>query len=320
MFKEQKQQMIEKAQRMANMTYGVIARSCNKLMIGKTFWKSLALPSILYGANIFYITEEEVKKLEMIENGVYRQILGAPRYTANCALRGEIGASTMKTRVMKGHLQYVRSTLQGNNQLLKEVIETQLEEKSTKWAKMINAHLETLNLSQKDLRDLKKEELNQNMIRWDDKRWKEEVETKTSLRIYKRWKLKVKEDDVYDNTPQSRILFQARTNTLPLNSRKRFTKEKTNCVLCDEQNEDLKHFLLECPILSEIREKCPELQQPYWEDKEEVIMKFLFDDNRKHMEDKKQILYSMWKLRYRRQKEKELNTIMHPIPTHSAIA
>ena len=50
--------MIEKAQRMANMTYGVVARCCNKLLIGKTFWKTLALPSILYGVNTFYITEE----------------------------------------------------------------------------------------------------------------------------------------------------------------------------------------------------------------------------------------------------------------------
>ena len=113
--------MIEKAQRMANMTYGMVARSCNKLMIGKVFWKSLALPSILYGANVFIITDVEMKKLGKIENGVYRQMLGAPRYTAKCALR-EVGASMMKTRIIKGHLQYVRSTLQGTNQLLREVI------------------------------------------------------------------------------------------------------------------------------------------------------------------------------------------------------
>ncbi|XP_043202706.1 uncharacterized protein LOC122370834 [Amphibalanus amphitrite] len=289
-----------------SLTYGVVARSCNKLLIGKTFWKSLALPSILYGVNIFHVTEEEVKKLEVIENGVYRQILGAPKYTANCALRGEIGASAMKTRVIKGHLQYVRSTLQGNNQLLKEVIETQLEEKGTKWARMIITHLETLNLNQGDLRNMKKEELNKKMISWDDKRWKEEVETKTSLKVYKRWKLKIKEDDVYDNTPQSRILFQARTDTLPLNARKKFTKERTNCALCEAENEDINHFLLECPVLNEVRVNHRELQQPYLEDKEEVIMRFLFDKERRNMEEKKQILYSMWTLRTKRQKE--LNT------------
>ena len=49
---------------MANKTYGMVARSCNKLMIGKVFWKSLALPSILYGANVFIITDVEMKKLE----------------------------------------------------------------------------------------------------------------------------------------------------------------------------------------------------------------------------------------------------------------
>ena len=64
MYKAQKRHMIEKAQRMANMTYGMVARSCNKLMIGKVFWKSLALPSILYGANAFIITDVEMEKLE----------------------------------------------------------------------------------------------------------------------------------------------------------------------------------------------------------------------------------------------------------------
>ena len=149
MYKAQKRHMIEKAQRMANMTYGMVARSCNKLMIGKVFWKSLALPSILYGANVFIITDVEMKKLEKIENGVYRQMLGAPRYTAKCALRGEVGASMMKTRIINGHLQYVRSTLQGTNQLLREVMETLMGEKRTKWAKMTKAYLDTVNLKRK---------------------------------------------------------------------------------------------------------------------------------------------------------------------------
>ena len=106
------------------------------------------------------------------------------------------------------------------------------------------------------------------MISWDDERWKGEVETKTSLKVYKRWKLKIKEDDIYDNTPQSRILFQAMTDTLPLNARKRFTKERIHCDLCEAENEDINRFLLECPTLSEVRVKRHELQKPYLENKE----------------------------------------------------
>ena len=51
-FNEHKKNMINKARMLGNQTYPVIAKSCNKVMIGKTFWKSLALPAILYGVDI----------------------------------------------------------------------------------------------------------------------------------------------------------------------------------------------------------------------------------------------------------------------------
>ena len=72
LFSKQKKDMITKAQKMANMTYGIIGKSCKKLMIGKVYWKSLALPSILYGGNIISLTEQDINKLQVIENGVYR--------------------------------------------------------------------------------------------------------------------------------------------------------------------------------------------------------------------------------------------------------
>ena len=33
----------------------VIAKSCNKLMTGKTYWKSAALPAILHGTEVIYL-------------------------------------------------------------------------------------------------------------------------------------------------------------------------------------------------------------------------------------------------------------------------
>ena len=46
-FKTQRQHILEKAKKMANLTYCIIEKSCNKLLIGKTYRKSI-LPSILY--------------------------------------------------------------------------------------------------------------------------------------------------------------------------------------------------------------------------------------------------------------------------------
>ena len=122
-FKAQKEKIMEKARKMANMTYSVIAKSCSKLLIGKTYWKSVALPSILYGINIMDITNTDIRKLQSIENGVFRQILGAPGYAQEEALRGEIGASSMKTRLREGQLKFLRYAMEGRNDLLRRIAE-----------------------------------------------------------------------------------------------------------------------------------------------------------------------------------------------------
>ena len=69
-------------------------------------WKSVVLPSILFGVDVFSVTKKEIKKLQRLDNNVYRSILGAPRDAAVPTLRGEIGSSEMKSRIMKGKLQY----------------------------------------------------------------------------------------------------------------------------------------------------------------------------------------------------------------------
>ena len=59
------------------MTYSIIEKSSNKLMIGKTYWKNVAIPSILYGSSVVNFSDTDIEKLQRIENVVYRQILGA---------------------------------------------------------------------------------------------------------------------------------------------------------------------------------------------------------------------------------------------------
>ena len=65
-FKTQRQHILEKAKKMANLTYCIIEKSCNKLLIGKTYWKSIILPSILYGTNIINLSEDDTYKSSKI--------------------------------------------------------------------------------------------------------------------------------------------------------------------------------------------------------------------------------------------------------------
>ena len=105
-WKKQKEEMGKRANRLCNQTYSIIGKSCNKLLIGKTYWKSVALPSILYGTAIIKMNNTDIQKLQRYENKVYRQILAAPKYTPICCLKKEIGASYMSTRIKKIKLNY----------------------------------------------------------------------------------------------------------------------------------------------------------------------------------------------------------------------
>ena len=65
-----KREMMGKNLKIANMVNSVNTKSCNRLLIGKTYWKNIALPAILYGSNIINVTESEVEELQRIENSV----------------------------------------------------------------------------------------------------------------------------------------------------------------------------------------------------------------------------------------------------------
>ena len=66
----QKEDIFIKAERMANLTYLIIAKSCNKILIGKTFWKSVALPGVLYGSSVVNFTKTDIAKLQRLENSI----------------------------------------------------------------------------------------------------------------------------------------------------------------------------------------------------------------------------------------------------------
>ena len=122
LYEGQRRKMLEKGKKMSNMTYSVIEKSCHRVVVGKAYWKSVVLASVMYGAEIVDVREEEIEKLQRQENVTMRRILGAPKYASVAAMRGEIGIGTMKSRMVRGRLQYVRRKIRGDNMLVKGVL------------------------------------------------------------------------------------------------------------------------------------------------------------------------------------------------------
>ena len=76
-FERQKNEMLKK--RMSVMTNSVIEKSCHRVMMGKTYWKGVVLPSALYGAEVIDMKGEEIDILQKAENTAMRKILRAPK-------------------------------------------------------------------------------------------------------------------------------------------------------------------------------------------------------------------------------------------------
>ena len=143
-FKLHKEEWLNKARHRSNLMHAVIAKSCNKILIGKTYWKNAALPSIMHGTEIVCFTEKQISDLQTEENKAFRYNVNARKCTAISALRSEMGASLQKTRDMKTKILFLRHILTDNN-LMKEILIHQLEaKKPTKWIKQIKEYLEEL--------------------------------------------------------------------------------------------------------------------------------------------------------------------------------
>ena len=289
-FKKHKETKLKLAQKLSNTTYSVINRSCNRLLIGKTFWKNVALPSILYGSAVIEWNKKEEQQLQTIQNAVSRKILNAPKYATVCSMRGDIGMSMMRTRLIQLRVGYVANRLTKGNSLIRGVMEKLTN--GGAYDKILKKQSEELQIDKQVLITLQKTDLKRRIYRWDTEKWQQELDKKKTMHIYKEYKKEIKEEE-YENDFESTLWYRARANCLKLEDKNRETNKE--CKLCGEEIENLEHFLLKCGRLETIRTQDIRLQKPHNENVNEVIGEFLFTKD--DINTKKEILKKMWQKR-----------------------
>ena len=94
------------------------------MLKGKTFWKGLVIPNILYANDVIVFNKTELNNLQTSDNKAYRQILQVPNFTATAFLRGEVGASCSQSRDMKSKILFLKHSLEENKYaLLADMVE-----------------------------------------------------------------------------------------------------------------------------------------------------------------------------------------------------
>ena len=116
MFEKQREVMVSKAKSLSMLTYSVVARSCHKVMIGKSFWKGVALPRILFVEEVVNLRKVDRVEIQRRENGAMRSMLEAPGAVAIAGMRGEVGIGTVESRVARCRIQYLRRVSAGREQ------------------------------------------------------------------------------------------------------------------------------------------------------------------------------------------------------------
>merc|ERR1711874_706091 len=287
-FEMENKKLLEKAEEKVNALLAQIKKSADKVIVGKATWKLMAIPAILFGRAVITTNKAHIEKLQRLENKVWRYLLGIGGYAAIEALRGEIGASMVKSRIMETMLAYVVDTLAGKFQEVKKMMLHTITKGKGRWYKAINEYSTELNLSWDDLKELDKTTLKSMIKSYDTDKWEEGMTRKVSLRYYIQEKKKIKYEHCYRNNRNSLFLARVRTNTIKLEDHKGrglIGYDKT-CKLCREDKEDIVHFIIDCKKLEKSRDY--NLIDENIHSSEEKMSKLLFRNN-KHQEIGKMI-------------------------------
>ena len=177
-------------------------------------------------------TEKQKVRLQTVENGVYRKILGARDYAPLVTLRGEIGASEMESRLKQDRIMLAKSILGGRNELMKEVLRNVRRDRENGWSIRLSQYLREIGLEYGDIVRTSGKEIKERVRRVDTEKWERELERKTTLGMYRKYKGVIREERIYDNRYSSDLLYGARANALGLNDFRRHEGGDMRCDLC----------------------------------------------------------------------------------------
>ena len=123
---------------------------------------------------------------------------------------------------------------------------------------------------------------------------------KSTLNRYRKKKDEIKEEKRIDNSLASKLWFRGRSNTMDLNIDNKYMKKgSTVCDLCEEEDEDMSHFLLRCKKLE--KERDYSFMKKKGDEDDEVILERIFFG----VTDEESIKEMLTKIHRKREKIKE---------------
>ncbi|XP_050705903.1 uncharacterized protein LOC126991179 [Eriocheir sinensis] len=262
---------------MANQWVGRLGSAArmraSKYDVIREVWKSVAVPSIMYGMDVMTWNDSEIEKLEVGQNRVARMALNAPRFAAVEALRGDMGWSTFRERLVKATLRYkVRLEQMEDARLARKVYLWSIRD--GKWAnkcgRMIDRNVMLSRWVYRPFEDRQNvfewriTNRNGEGFEWDVRKWKNVIDMAVKDEGLSKWKNEMERKETldwyrekeapkcevwYEGSLGGDLLFRARAQCLDVNARNyRWSESRSKvCQMCDRGvDETVQHVVLEC--------------------------------------------------------------------------
>ena len=243
---------------------GSVARCrANKYEVVRGLWKGVAVPSIMYGLETTVWSKKDMNRLEVLQNMTGRIALGANRYVAVEAIRGDMGWSTFRERLAKAVLRYrVRLQRMDEGKWAKKVYEWNVYGRWAQESYNVELWVGELGMLVRGVIrhgsvDASKREINRRVKEKGRAEWRRGMSEKRTLEWY-RGKDRPRSESFYDGSHGGDLLFRARTKSLEVNSRVYRWKNGGSkvCEVCERGvDETVEHFLLECEGYGDARDR-----------------------------------------------------------------
>ena len=244
-------------------------------LVSHNIWKVYALPRMTYGLEVMVIRKKDMDQMENMQRKIIKQIQGLPTQAANTAAYVLIGAIPVQLVIERNMLSLLMNILRCNTSVEYQIIKRQLAMREMNGNTFINrihdilARYDMENVDKLILHPKSKYEWKALIKKHQNIYWHklctEDQATKSSLQYlqiqekplsspHNIWS-SVGNDPVSVKAGEIKVRLVTQTYLLQTVKAKHNKHVSPLCTLCQEANEDVEHFLLNCKALNPTRRR-----------------------------------------------------------------
>ncbi|XP_077531313.1 uncharacterized protein LOC144143430 [Haemaphysalis longicornis] len=219
----------------------------NKYEVVRGMWKGVMVPGLTFANAVLCLKSDVPSGLEVNQRTVGRLALGAHGKTTNEAVQGDMGWASFEVREAQSKIcfEMMLRAMDKRRWAAKVFRYLYLKSVDTQWLRKTRRLMIKYGKNSGECKTAKVPKTEARQI--ETNKWREKMEAKTSLEMYRAEKMNIRKENFYDNSQGSALLFEARAGCLRTKSFVgKYSQNDGVCVVCGKETETVRHIVLEC--------------------------------------------------------------------------